>query len=96
MSQMIASLRGDTKPLALSSSSVLNNWKGQRKRSHIDIRKEQKKQTPLVVWSFSHVSCVQTPLPPGKIGFFLRGGGVCREGKGLLGARSNWGLAVEA
>ena len=80
MSQMIASLRGDTKSLALSSSSFLNNWKGQRKRSW---------WCQLVVWSFSHVSCVQTPLPPGKIGFFLRGGGVWREGKGLLG-----GLAV--
>ena len=40
MSQMIASLKGDTKPLALSSSSFLNNWKGQRKRTLIGIRKE--------------------------------------------------------
>ena len=95
MSQTITSLRGDTKPLALSSSSFLINWKGQRKRTLIDIRKEEKKQTPPVVWSISHVVCVQTPLPSGKIGFFPRGDGVCREGRELLGARSNWGHAVE-
>ena len=95
MSQTIASWRGDTKPLALSSSSFLNNWKGQRKRTLIGLRKEKKKQTPPMVWSISHVACVQTPLHSGKIGFFPRGDGVCCERRELLGARSNWGHAVE-
>ena len=49
-----------------------------------------------MVWSISHVACVQTPLRSGKTGFFLRGGVVCREDRELLGARSNWGHAVEA
>ena len=76
MCQMIAPLRGDTKPLALSPSSFLNNGKGQRKRTLIGIRKEQKKQTPPVVGSISHVACVQTPIPSGKI----RGKSVVRIG----------------
>ena len=58
MSQMIESLRGDIKPLDLSSSSFLISWKGQRKRTRFVFKKSRKSRphkAPLVL-SISHVA----------------------------------------
>lgn len=42
------------------------------------------------------LACVQTTLPSGKIGFFLKGGGICTQATGIWGFKGKWADILNA